>query len=102
MALQFGFWVPVCGGWLRVAPPPPVSFPALLAQAEEADREGYDFCYIPEHYLNAVYGPAQPVADAWVTAAAIAARTRRIRVITAVQPGFKARASTRYARMPSG
>jgi FMNH2-dependent dimethyl sulfone monooxygenase len=62
----------------------------LLGLGEEGDRAGYEFCYVPEHYLNAVYGPAHPVADAWIVAAGIAARTKRIRVVTAVQPGFKA------------
>jgi len=91
MSLQFGLCIPTCGGWLRVRPRPPApDAQSLLTLGEQADRSGYDFCYLPEHYLNAVHGPAHPVLDAWVLAAGIAARTRRIRVITAVQPGFKA------------
>jgi FMNH2-dependent dimethyl sulfone monooxygenase len=55
-----------------------------------AERLGYDLYYVPEHYLNAVYGPRFDVADAWVVSAAAIALTHRIRVVTAVQPGFKA------------
>ncbi len=91
MPLEFGICVPTGGGWLRVRSRAAAPDAAdLLRLGEAADRVGYDFCYLPEHYLNAVYGPAYPVLDAWVLAAGIAARTRRIRVITAVQPGFKA------------
>jgi FMNH2-dependent dimethyl sulfone monooxygenase len=76
---------------LRVKPPPPLAtFSDLVALGERAERAGYDVCYVPEHYLNAVYGPEHPVADAWMVSAGIVARTRRITVVTAVQPGFKA------------
>jgi FMNH2-dependent dimethyl sulfone monooxygenase len=88
MPLQFGAWSPVCGGWLRLRhrqhPDPQV----LLAHAVAAERLGFDIYYVPGHYLNAVYGPDHDVADAWITTAAALARTERIRVITAVQPGF--------------
>jgi FMNH2-dependent dimethyl sulfone monooxygenase len=45
---------------------------------------------VPEHYLNAIHGPRESVLDAWVVSSACVAGTRKIRVITAVQPGFKA------------
>jgi dimethylsulfone monooxygenase len=100
MALQFGIWSPVCGGWLRLRTRCRSDPRALLEHAALADRLGYDFYYIPEHYLNAVYGPSHDVAEAWITAAAAVARTERIRVMTAVQPGFKTPAVT--AKMAAG
>ncbi len=102
MPLQFGIWAPVCVGWLRVRdpeaagdrrgqPPGARENPAVdaVALAGRADQLGYDYCYIPEHYLNAVHGPEHDVADGWTVAAAAVARTRRIQVVTAVQPGFR-------------
>jgi FMNH2-dependent dimethyl sulfone monooxygenase len=91
MSLEFGLWSPVCGGWLRVREPQRETSPAQLAAlAQLAERLGYDLYYVPEHYLNAVYGPEHDVADAWVISAAAVALTQRIRIVTAVQPGFKA------------
>jgi len=91
MTLEFGSWAPVCGGWLRVREahrrPKPQD---VVRLAQHAERLGYDYFYVPEHYLNAIHGPLEPVLDAWVVSAASVASTERIRVITAVQPGFKA------------
>ena len=93
--MQIGLWSPVCGGWLRTrSRPHRADQAALLEHAARADAAEYDFYYVPEHYLNAVYGPDYDVADAWVTAAAAVARTRRMRVIAAVQPGFRSPAVT--------
>lgn len=91
MALQFGTWSPVCGSWLRLkrAATTPVEPKQLVAFARLSDRLGYDLHYVPEHYLNAVHGPGHDVVDAWVIAAAAVAATEHIRVVTAVQPGFK-------------
>jgi FMNH2-dependent dimethyl sulfone monooxygenase len=91
MALQFGTWSPVCGSWLRIvaAEHARVDPARLIAFAQQADRLRYDLHYVPEHYLNAVHGPQHDVADAWVISAAAAATTQRIRIVTAVQPGFK-------------
>jgi dimethylsulfone monooxygenase len=91
MALEFGSWAPVCGSWLRTRDADRQPSPArLVALAVEVERLGYDFYYVPEHYLNAIHGPRENVLDAWVVSAASVAATRRLRVITAVQPGFKA------------
>lgn len=89
--LEFGTLSPVCGGWLRLTQRERVRVdPAkLVALAQQSERLGYDLCYVPEHYLNAVHGPEHDVADAWMVSAALVAATRRLRVITAVQPGFK-------------
>jgi FMNH2-dependent dimethyl sulfone monooxygenase len=91
MTLQFGTLSPVCGSWLRLAGAQPrrVDPAQLVAFAQQSDRLGYEFHYIPEHYLNAIHGPQHDVADAWVIGAAAAATTAHIQVIVAVQPGFK-------------
>lgn len=91
MPLQFGSWASVCGSWLRTRDADRKPRPDQLIQlARAVDGLGYDFLYVPEHYLNALHGPREDVLDAWVVSAACVAATQRIRVITAVQPGFKA------------
>lgn len=91
MPLKFGSWAPVCGGWLRTRDANKQPSPANLVRlARHVERLGYDFYYVPEHYLNAIHGPREDVLDAWVVSSACVAGTRRIQVITAVQPGFKA------------
>jgi FMNH2-dependent dimethyl sulfone monooxygenase len=91
MALEFGSWAPVCGGWLRTRDADRNPTPGNVVRlAQHAEQLGYDFFYVPEHYLNAIHGPQQNLLDAWVVSSASVAATRRIRVITAVQPGFKA------------
>jgi FMNH2-dependent dimethyl sulfone monooxygenase len=81
----------VCGGWLRTRDAHRKPTPAdLVRLARHVERLGYDFFYVPEHYLNAIHGPQHDVLDAWIVSAACVAGTRKIRVITAVQPGFKA------------
>jgi dimethylsulfone monooxygenase len=91
MALEFGSWAPVCGGWLRTRDADKNPTPSNLVRlAQHVEELGYDFYYVPEHYLNAIHGPQQNLLDAWVVSSACVAATRRIRVITAVQPGFKA------------
>ncbi|MBD2457801.1 LLM class flavin-dependent oxidoreductase [Nostoc sp. FACHB-87] len=90
MPLQFGIWSPVCGGWLRVVNHEAnVSTQDLVKLAVEADKLGYDFYYIPEHYLNAIHGPKYHVADGWITAALASLNTKNIKIVAAVQPGFK-------------
>ena len=66
MALQFGIWSPVCGGWLRLRTRGRSDPRGLLEHAALADGLGYDIYYIPEHYLNAVHGPSHDVAEAWI------------------------------------
>jgi FMNH2-dependent dimethyl sulfone monooxygenase len=91
MALEFGSWAPVCGGWLRTLDADRKPSPSRLVRlAQHAEHLGYDLFYVPEHYLNAIHGPRQDLLDAWVVSSASVAATQRIRVITAVQPGFKA------------
>lgn len=91
MPLQFGSWAPVCGSWLRTRDADRDPKPDRLVHlARAVDALGYDIFYVPEHYLNALHGPRRGVLDAWVVSAACVAATERLRVVTAVQPGFKA------------
>lgn len=91
MPLEFGSWAPVCGSWLRTRDADRSPRPERLVQlARAVEAVGYDTLYVPEHYLNALHGPQQAVLDAWVVSAACVAATERLRVVTAVQPGFKA------------
>ncbi|MBD2435373.1 LLM class flavin-dependent oxidoreductase [Nostoc sp. FACHB-110] len=90
MPLQFGIWSPVCGGWLRTVDHEANLSPQdLVKLAVAADELGYEFYYIPEHYLNAVHGPSYDVADAWITAALASLNTKKIKIVAAIQPGFK-------------
>jgi FMNH2-dependent dimethyl sulfone monooxygenase len=99
--MHFGLVAPVCGSWLRTRHrPPPLDQAALVDLAVAADGAGFDFYYVPEHQLNAVHGPEHDLADAWVTAAASVARTARLQVIAAVEPGFRNPVVT--ARMGAG
>jgi dimethylsulfone monooxygenase len=91
MPLQFGSWAPVCGSWLRTRDADREPEPDRLVHlARTVDALGYDILYVPEHYLNALHGPRRDVLDAWIVSAACVAATQRLRVVTAVQPGFKA------------
>jgi len=88
--VEFGIWLPVYGGWLRVkdhATGPDV--PACLAIAQQAEAMGFDFLYASENLLNCIHGPTEGVADAWSIMAAIAATTNRIGLCGAIKPGFR-------------
>lgn len=88
--MQFGLWLPVYGGWLRargfdVEP----SAAESCTLAENAERLGFTALYGSENFLNCIHGPAHDIDDAWTLLAAIAARTRTIRLIGALKPGFR-------------
>jgi FMNH2-dependent dimethyl sulfone monooxygenase len=87
--MQFGVWLPVYGGWLRVdshyyAP----TFDICAQVACCAEDNGFDYVYGSENFLNCVYGPSYDVADVWSYLGGIAARTSRIRLVAATKPGF--------------
>lgn len=75
--MRFGIDFPNCGEY---------SDPQLLAQlAIEAEGAGWDACFVWDHIqIN-----SEPVADAWITLAAIATATRRIRLGPLVTPLFR-------------
>jgi len=55
----------------------------LISTAEVAEREGFDFLCISDHYLMPFSNSS---VDTWTVLAAIAARTERIRIGTCVTP----------------
>src|SRR5712691_3876893 len=88
--MRFGYWLPVFGGWLRNVEDEGMeaewSYVRRLARASE--RAGFDLTLIAELNLNDIKGPEEPSLDAWSTAAALAAVTRRLELMVAVRPTF--------------
>jgi FMNH2-dependent dimethyl sulfone monooxygenase len=88
--MQFGLWAPVYGGFLRNIPDEgmPPTWETIREVSRTADRLGYDTMLIPELYLNDRKGPAAPSLEAWSLTAAVLAVTEKLRVMTAIRPGF--------------
>jgi FMNH2-dependent dimethyl sulfone monooxygenase len=88
--VRYGFWTPVFGGWLRNVPDegmaPTWDYVSRLCR--RAEEIGYDLTLIAELNLNDIKGTDQPALDAWSTAAALAAVTRRLELMVAVRPNF--------------
>jgi dimethylsulfone monooxygenase len=88
--VKYGFWLPIFGGWLRNVEDE--NMPPTFAYAKEvihaAEKWGYDTTLIAELYLNDIKGPEYDSLEAWSTAAALAAVTEKIEIMTAVRPGF--------------
>lgn len=88
--VKYGFWLPIFGGWLRNVEdenmPPTFAYAKEVIQA--AEKWGYDTTLIAELYLNDIKGPEHDSLEAWSTAAALAAVTEKIEIMTAVRPGF--------------
>ncbi|GAA0327314.1 LLM class flavin-dependent oxidoreductase [Bacillus carboniphilus] len=88
--MKYGFWLPIFGGWLRNVEdeqmPPTFEYAKKVIQS--AENWGYDTTLIAELYLNDIKGPESPSLEAWSTAAALAAVTSKIEIMTAIRPGF--------------
>ncbi|MGN7469489.1 LLM class flavin-dependent oxidoreductase [Brevibacillus sp. SAFN-007a] len=88
--MRYGFWLPIFGGWLRNVDdeqmPPTFDYAKQVIQS--AEKWGYDTTLIAELYLNDIKGPERDSLEAWSTAAALAAVTEKIEIMTAVRPGF--------------
>jgi dimethylsulfone monooxygenase len=88
--MEYGFWLPIFGGWLRNVNdenmPPTFEYAKTVIQS--AEKWGYSTTLIAELYLNDIKGPEQDSLEAWTTAAALAAVTDKIEIMTAVRPGF--------------
>lgn len=91
MTLQIGFWLPIFGGWLRNVADEgmPATFDYCRQVAQRAEALGFSTTLIAELNLNDVKGPREPVLEAWSTAAALAACTERVEIMTAIRPGFR-------------
>jgi len=88
--MKFGFWLPIFGGWLRNVEDEnmPPTFDYVKKVTQSAEKWGYDTTLIAELYLNDIKGPESDSLEAWSTAAALAAVTEKIEIMTAVRPGF--------------
>ncbi|HET6844251.1 MAG TPA: LLM class flavin-dependent oxidoreductase [Candidatus Angelobacter sp.] len=88
--MRYGYWLPVFGGWLRNVEDegmePNWNYVSRLARRSE--EIGFDLTLIAELNLNDIKGPEAPSLDAWSTAAALAAVTRRLELMVAVRPTF--------------
>lgn len=88
--MRYGYWLPVFGGWLRNVEDenmqPTWEYVSRLARRSE--QIGYDLTLIAELNLNDIKGEDAPALDAWSTAAALAAVTRKLELMVAVRPTF--------------
>jgi FMNH2-dependent dimethyl sulfone monooxygenase len=88
--MRYGYWLPVFGGWLRNVEDegmqPTWEYVSKLARRSE--EIGYSLTLIAELNLNDIKGADQPALDAWSTAAALAAVTRKLELMVAVRPTF--------------
>lgn len=69
-----------------VAPERPPAFEYLLRVVRAAERVGAREILIPTGAVNDSFAPDAPFAESWTTASALAACTREIRLIVAVNP----------------
>lgn len=88
--MRYGFWLPVFGGWLRNIDDEgmPATWEYVRELCVQAEDLGYDLTLIAELNLNDIKGPEAPSLDAWTTAAALAAVTRKLELMVAVRPTF--------------
>jgi FMNH2-dependent dimethyl sulfone monooxygenase len=88
--VRYGFWTPVFGGWLRNVADEGMaaSWDYVRTLCQRAEEIGYDLTLIAELNLNDIKGVDRPALDAWSTAAALAAVTRRLELMVAVRPNF--------------
>ena len=88
--MRYGFWLPVFGGWLRNIDDEgmPATWEYVRDLCLQAEDLGYDLTLIAELNLNDIKGPEAPSLDAWTTAAALAAVTKKLELMVAVRPTF--------------
>ncbi|MBB4601063.1 FMNH2-dependent dimethyl sulfone monooxygenase [Hymenobacter luteus] len=88
--MRYGYWMPVFGGWLRNVEDENMraDWDYVKTLAQRSEDLGYDLSLIAELNLNDIKGEEAPSLDAWSTAAALAAVTRKIELMVAVRPTF--------------
>src|SRR3954469_17799590 len=88
--MRYGYWLPVFGGWLRNIEDEGMeaNWNYVSRLARRSEEIGYDLTLIAELNLNDIKGADAPSLDAWSTAAALAAVTRRLELMVAVRPTF--------------
>jgi FMNH2-dependent dimethyl sulfone monooxygenase len=82
--------MPVFGGWLRNVEDEGMeaSWDYVSRLARRSEEIGFDLTLVAELNLNDIKGVDAPSLDAWSTAAALAAVTRRLELMVAVRPTF--------------
>ena len=82
--------MPVFGGWLRNVENENMraEWDYVKTLAQRSEDLGYDLSLIAELNLNDIKGEEAPSLDAWSTAAALAAVTKKIELMVAVRPTF--------------
>jgi FMNH2-dependent dimethyl sulfone monooxygenase len=90
MTMRYGYWMPVFGGWLRNVRDEGMeaSWDYVRRLAQRSEEIGYDLTLIAELYLNDIKGIDAPALEAWSTAAALGAVTKRLELMVAVRPTF--------------
>ena len=88
--MRYGFWLPVFGGWLRNIDDEhmPATWDYVRDLTIQTEALGYDLTLIAELNLNDIKGPEADSLDAWSTAAALAAVTKKLELMVAVRPTF--------------
>ncbi len=88
--MKYGYWLPVFGGWLRNVDDEQMetSWEYSRRLAQRSEEIGFDLTLIAELSLNDIKGADAPTLDAWSTAAALAAATKRLELMVAVRPTF--------------
>ena len=88
--MRYGYWLPVFGGWLRNVEDEGMeaSWDYVSRLARRSEQIGFDLTLIAELNLNDIKGIHAPSLDAWSTAAALAAVTKRLELMVAVRPTF--------------
>lgn len=88
--MRYGYWLPMFGGWLRNVEDEGMeaSWEYVSRLARRSEEIGFDLTLLAELNLNDIKGPAAPALDAWSTAAALAAVTRRLELMVAVRPTY--------------
>lgn len=82
--------MPVFGGWLRNVEDEQMqpTWDYVKRLAIRSEEIGFDLSLIAELYLNDIKGEDAPSLDAWSTAAALAAVTKKQELMVAVRPTF--------------
>ncbi len=88
--MRYGYWLPVFGGWLRNVEDEQMeaTWEYISRLARRSEEIGFDLTLIAELNLNDIKGADAPALDAWSTAAALAAVTKRLELMVAVRPTF--------------
>src|SRR5689334_853437 len=88
--MRYGYWLPVFGGWLRNVEDERMqaTWEYVSRLARRGEEIGYDLTLVAELNLNDIKGVDAPSLDAWSTAAALAAVTKRLELMVAVRPTF--------------